>query len=1744
MTESPSTQLARLLLQRIAETLREAGGTLRDRAAVERVVTAVLEDARLAPRERSTLQESDLAASDPVGAALGARIERALAEGLGAAREGQTLSEEPEVPRVVVLREGQAQASSLPEATLREGDEAAGVGPLGTLMEESPAAGTSPRALWVIAQGQAFDAARREANTLAETGGRTIAIEPEGAAGSLAPGADLHLSAWKGGFGAAEEVARRTAGELPRRIPTPARTGATRWNPQAMVGELLHGRYRLERLIGEGGFGAVYEASDERIPIDTTYAIKILQPRALQSKGDVEAFQKEFERVQKCLHPNIVAVHNVDYTDEGLNYIVMERLVGEELDKWIDRKGRMDPDRVGRILLQILAALRKAHTGAGERSILHLDLKPGNVFVTRANEERPDEGIKVLDFGIGQYVGGEDERSDDSPVRAEDEAPSAHQGTLRSAAADDDTSKGRPSDSRTWRSRACTPEYAAPEHCAHCDPSTPDEEILRLDGRADLYSLGVIGFQLLTGQLPHDQPKNRRDLLRTKRMMPPRNVRNMGVAVPKSLARFIERCLQTDREKRWRDAGEAYEALNRVVYPVLTWRKAAMVGVLPLLLLAGGWYLAKGGRPVPLHILDDSVTQKTENPLDTRTLATNEPLYLGPKHTNVSLARDVDRAVLERMGGSDALRLIDETGEVPSWVRSTAVDGGRLSLTLDAANLSSGAAISGTYRVRGYLPGPVFGFPRDNVESDLFRVEYLGEGWTVDGPFHESSRTGLTLVEGRVLDPEGLRLVFTSKGRTEPQIRNGELRLRVDGKDVTSLTLKSTDIGQQRGQQGQTADILRAELDLPRILRHVEGTGPADTKRLEVQLALSDRAGDEVGSSWARLTLKRTPLRDEEPSIDVAPRRMDQDVPGRYEFHKSDFVGGVHVQVSFGRPLGRFGWELLSEGGDRLAGESSVAMGEGHSYAFTLEQDQVDALVASTAGAEKRAVIGHIELMAVEAPEVVQESESRGTWDKTLFFKYVLQDMDFEVVLDDELAIVVGGSEYFLTGSLEGELRVTPNSDSNTRIDVRALTPGVSFESGEARDDKTARRLLPAHFRFHAPAGVVRIGVRASLPRLGSEAESPDEPGATDDPGGESPLLSGERVFTIHVDQTKPTLSAWPPTDPLFGDHDRVEEKTERAVFTVTIDDEHGGTLSWRMEKLTWSSGTDWVWQEVVEPQKTDWVPGTPTKVEFHTPWWMDGIEPGDVRWGRRVAETDGDYRLFLTVTDGAGNSIEAEPFPFEVAVHGPAIDVLQPTPGGQWLSEESKEEAYSMPRFIATAVVFDPNGLPCEPGHSEIACGFECEFDGRRDGRTVSKAKESFKVDTTTEGPERNLKLEHAFLYEWSEATVTLVVRGEDLYENGSFTTVDCFLPHIEQIKPAHIDAIPAAGRDMDVTGLCRVLRSKGNYTFGGREQADEILPLQQWGLSPYTWPRRFFPSRSRDTKGYEPWKVSLSDESFETLANTLKGRSEGLTDAKETDIDALAGHYYLDEHEVTRGQFSQFVEATDGYANERNWPCSSTPSTDDLSTWKGKLSDETDADLPITGVTWAEASAYAAWVGKRLPTAFEWEYAVRGGVQYRPFSTFVPPEGNAEEEMERMHALICLDRSGPWTARESTDRTPETGILDLSGNVQEWTSTALPPAKEHRILATYFSETPTRAITPVDPAAPEPPPRLVVVGSSYSDRNGAFTPVAPRTPEQRREDVGFRCAMSVKEVLDRLGKTVVSEGAHERVLLRPRSK
>ncbi len=229
-----------------------------------------------------------------------------------------------------------------------------------------------------------------------------------------------------------------------------SRCGARRLTPAAdpLIGTVVGGRYRIARLLGEGGMGVVYAAEQQMGTTIRQVAVKVLLPELSRDATLRRRFLAECSIVARLEHPHTVDVYDFGETPEGQLYVVMELVRGESLG---NLTGALPPWRVWHIIEQVSGALHEAH----ELGIVHRDLKPDNVLLTcRAGEE---DFVKLLDFGIALHT------------QASGKTRLTAAGTVLG-----------------------TPPYMSPEQLAG----------IELDRRSDVYSLGIITYELLTGRLP------------------------------------------------------------------------------------------------------------------------------------------------------------------------------------------------------------------------------------------------------------------------------------------------------------------------------------------------------------------------------------------------------------------------------------------------------------------------------------------------------------------------------------------------------------------------------------------------------------------------------------------------------------------------------------------------------------------------------------------------------------------------------------------------------------------------------------------------------------------------------------------------------------------------------------------------------------------------------------------------------------------------------------------------------------------------------------------------------------------------------------------------------------------------------------------------------------------------------------------------------------------------------------------
>jgi len=277
----------------------------------------------------------------------------------------------------------------------------------------------------------------------------------------------------------------------------------------ALVGTTTGGKYHIDALLGRGGMGAVFQATNTAI--GKRVALKFLYRDAARDRDAVIRFQREAESASAAESAHIVQIFDSGSTEDGLPFLVMELLKGEDLRGRLRREGKLPLAEVVHIAGQVARALKSAHAAG----IVHRDLKPDNVFLC----ERDDEPmfVKLVDFGISKV---------------------AHRG----ANADTLTHRGVVLGTAFYMS----PEQAKAER--------------DIDGRTDLFSLGAIMYEALAGRPPHEGTAYEAVLIDIC-TRDADDVREYAPNVPEPIAKVLSRALARDRNDRFGDAQEMYDAL-------------------------------------------------------------------------------------------------------------------------------------------------------------------------------------------------------------------------------------------------------------------------------------------------------------------------------------------------------------------------------------------------------------------------------------------------------------------------------------------------------------------------------------------------------------------------------------------------------------------------------------------------------------------------------------------------------------------------------------------------------------------------------------------------------------------------------------------------------------------------------------------------------------------------------------------------------------------------------------------------------------------------------------------------------------------------------------------------------------------------------------------------------------------------------------------------------------------------------
>lgn len=1338
-----------------------------------------------------------------------------------------------------------------------------------------------------------------------------------------------------------------------------------------LVGALLGGRYRIDRKLGEGGFGTVYAAT--HVVLGARVAVKVLNPRAAREEHALDDFLREARLLTSVDHENIVRWITFDRTKDGLHYFVMEYLEGQELSEILDDEGGKLPwKRAARILLQVLAALRTAHDLPGDQSLLHLDLKPQNVFVVRGVGSEPEKA-KVIDFGIGQHIGAEARALSYGAVDAvSDLSETDLEKSIATAATPKKLS--RRDATPVKRARGGTLLYASPEQCAHL---AGHEEIVPLDGRSDLYSLGVMAFHMLTGVYPFDRYDTFARAIENHIKVPPRKLSSMGVKVPTRLAKFVDQCLLKDREKRWASTDQAYETLERVVNPPQRVTKALVLLLLIAVMAAWGVSRLFDHSPVPILGL---INKATNGVVETLHLAEGQKVSL----------RVADRTLLEPAA---ELRLTDtgsggrpEAGWTLVWTNRTEGE-----LYLAVSTTQPPAPGAAPVRIEFLRGGDM------TARSEDFTVYYIPP-WKVakvdvEGYDHE-----------RLLDPldRKLRVVLTG------------LRAAREAVEQVVLRHGPTTLERFFPPLEHSEDESQCSLSLSKLA--------GDDGLIELTVEVTDLAGRSTPET-VPLSLASSRVRFEEATFGI---REGQD--GDFSFTPAQTWGGTYLLVYDPRCEVRV---VLSREADlrfRIIFESGA---------------EVPAASEELKSVKRASKIHHLSLNDLDIfkntprfdGRLVLEADDSGTVDR-LDDTRSRTSREISIHFDPrppQLEVLLGGQPLKPEGinytKHTGPLTVR-TTDPDRRLYIRASSRtegddgGVTSLDGELNAPSTTRPTVTLDHHFE-DEGRYRVSV-SSFQLLA--------------PGKAGARLSPELAFEILVDRRPPKLSFNPENIGLVKNGDRPDA-------TLTIED---------------PSPLRSVRYELKPPAESVPLPSLPSRDGSR-----DGKTSRQIRlwpelWSAdKYAKADGKYRLTAIAEDAAGNSSSAS-CDWEIAFRRPTVDLDEPrqVPGDpvgefRWAVDE---------RWNISVRVRDPNGVGTVTARIE-------KLDGAHEPLEFALVRH--KGDLWHDPQPKPVS------FKWSKSLVSITVTAIDPGNNESTARKVARLPVIEPRYPEWIARRSAPDVRM------RLVRGNVDspYVAGGRGTAKEKTPAG-------------FRRRLAD---WEHWGLEIG-------AGEVRS-------------------YYLDEAEVSRGQYLRFLRADGGYRESSWWPPGAAgPSRERWQALQSELEERPiDPNLPVTGVSWEEAFAYARWVGKRLPTLLQWEYAVRGGSEYR----FHPLGSQPQTELNERELNVGGSRAArAWRSGEGDDRTLE-GIQNLASNVQEWTCTPdrfAGCAPGTSIEACYrenleWFKSPDRPGSGYDRQK-----KYWVTGGSYATGEYCFFERALFWRTEPKPDVGFRCALDAAEALDRL--------------------
>lgn len=314
---------------------------------------------------------------------------------------------------------------------------------------------------------------------------------------------------------------------------------------------ILNERYRLDELLGSGGMAVVHRARD--LMLERDVAIKVLREDFSKDSGFRESFRQEARAAANLSHPNIVTVHDFGFDEERL-FIVMEYVPGTDLKSLLKRRGRFSVEETLSLLIQACAGVGYAHRAG----LVHCDIKPQNMLIA------PDQRLKVVDFGIARAL---------ATINPEEKSEIV------------------------WGS----PQYFSPEQAAGEAPSPA----------SDVYSLGIVMYEMLTAQLPFSAD-NTKELARMHRQEMAKAPREIIPSIPPALEQIILKVLSKEPSARYRTADQ----LGRVLITFSQQSNAVTTASPPQPMPRAEARPVEQARPTPSEPVRVRPSKPGENPLD------------------------------------------------------------------------------------------------------------------------------------------------------------------------------------------------------------------------------------------------------------------------------------------------------------------------------------------------------------------------------------------------------------------------------------------------------------------------------------------------------------------------------------------------------------------------------------------------------------------------------------------------------------------------------------------------------------------------------------------------------------------------------------------------------------------------------------------------------------------------------------------------------------------------------------------------------------------------------------------------------------------------------------------------------------------------------------------------------------------------------------------------------------------------